>query len=218
MILLTVEKLQHIMPNARTTRVYAFVEPLNDAMMSWSISSPERAAMWLANIAHECTELNSLKESLYYSTPERLVVVWPSRFWVPSDKAPDKPANKRDAREYAKNPAKLAEFVYSGRMGNGPEGSGDASKYIGRGPPMLTGKTNYTRCALGIDQPVDMYPDLLLDPVIGADAAGWFWYANGCSAMADEGDFLSAVIAWNGGETGLAEREMYWKRAKEVIL
>ncbi len=216
-MLLTVEQLWHVMPNAKRTRIYAFVGPLNDAMQAWDIALPERATMWLANIAHECSELNSLKENLYYSTPERLVAVWPSRFWVPSAETPDQPQRKRDAREYAKNPEKLAEFVYGGRMGNGPEGSGDGAKYIGRGPPMLTGRRNYTRCSLGIERPIDVHPDLLFDPSIGADAAGWFWHANGCGALADQGDFLSVVIAWNGADTGLKEREMYWKRAKEVI-
>lgn len=195
------------MPNAKDSRVFAFVEPLNDAMMSWSISLAERAQMFLAQIAHESMELNSLQESLYYSTPERLMKIWPSRFRTLVEATP-----------YAKNPEKLANNVYANRMGNGDEASGDGYKYRGRGLIMLTGKRNYERCALGIAQPIDLYPDLILDPVHAADSAGWFWYMNGLNALADEGDFLAVTMKINGGTHGLPEREMYWKRAKEVIL
>lgn len=206
MVQLTVETLRHIMPGARRTRVYAFVQPLNDAMMSWSISLPERATMFLAQIAHESQELNSLQESLYYSTPERLMAVWPSRFRTLSE-----------AQPYARNPEKLANKVYANRMGNGDEASGDGWKYHGRGLIMLTGRRNYERCALGIAQPIDLYPDLLTDPVHAADSAGWFWNMNGINALADEGDFLAVTMKINGGTTGLQDREKYWERAREVI-
>jgi len=195
------------MPNARRTRVYAFVEPLNDAMQAWNIGLPERAQMFLAQIAHESQEMNSLQENLFYSTPERLMAVWPSRFRTITE-----------AQPYVKNPEKLANNVYANRMGNGDEDSGDGWRYHGRGLIMLTGRRNYERCALGIEKPIDQYPDLLTDPVHAADSAGWFWSVNGINALADEGDFLAVTMKINGGTVGIEDRKKYWDRAKEVIL
>lgn len=205
--MITIEGLRHIMQNAAMSKLYSFIQPLNDSMVSWSINLRERATMFLAQIAHESQELNSLQENLYYSTPERLMVVWPSRF-----------RTLTEAQPYAKNPEKLANNVYANRMGNGDEASGDGYRFRGRGLIMLTGRRNYERCALGIEKPVDQYPDLLTDPVHASDSAGWFWNVNGINALADEGDFLAVTMKINGGTIALDDRTKYWERAKEVIL
>ena len=41
--------------------------------------------------------------------------------------------SEAEAEPYARNPEKLANKVYSGRMGNGSEASGDGWKYAGKG-------------------------------------------------------------------------------------
>lgn len=69
--------------------------------------SDKRGAHLLGQAHHESGGFKRTKEGLYYSTPERLMAVWPSRF-----------KSVEDAMPYAKNPEALANNVYSNRMGN----------------------------------------------------------------------------------------------------
>ena len=51
--MITVSDLRAICPSANFERLESFVEPLNDAMVEFSIDNPEREAMFLAQLAHE---------------------------------------------------------------------------------------------------------------------------------------------------------------------
>jgi putative chitinase len=46
------------------------------------------------------------------------------------------------AKQYERNPQKIASKVYGGRMGNGVEATGEGYKFRGRGYIQLTGKDN----------------------------------------------------------------------------
>ena len=79
--------------------------------------SDKHGAHLLGQAHHESGGFKRTKEGLYYSTPERLMAVWPSRF-----------KSVEDAMPYTKNPEALANKVYNGRMGN-EEGSNDGWKF-----------------------------------------------------------------------------------------
>lgn len=72
------------------------------------------------------------------------------------------------ANSYARQPQKIANRAYGGRMGNGPEASGDGWKYRGRGFVQITGHDNYAKFSkiLGID--ILSNPDLALSDDIAA--------------------------------------------------
>lgn len=123
------------------------------------------------------------------------------------------------ANEYARKPEKIANKVYSGRMGNTEDG--DGWKYRGRGVIQLTGKENYTNCgnALGVD--LISSPDLLLTQKYAALSAGWFWNKRDLNSIADLGmtdpAFVSITKKINGGTIGLQERIEKTKKAYEVL-
>ncbi len=112
--------------------------------------------------------------------------------------------------------------AYEGRADLGNTEPGDGVRYKGRGPIQLTGRANYRLCgaALGLDLEGD--PAQAATPQVGFRIAGWYWTTHptvtrNCNALADEGDFLGVTRAVNGGLNGLASREAYWARAREVL-
>lgn len=182
-----------------------WLEPLNETFQRYEINTPLRMAAFIGQCAHESGNFKTLQENLNYSA-EGLCRVWPSRF-----------PTLESAQPYHRNPDKIANKVYSGRMGNGPEETGEGSLYKGRGLIQLTGKDNYTQCgdSLGID--LIHSPDLVLAPKYAALSAGWFWNRNGLNKLADAKDYTAMTRKINGGVIGLDDRIKHIKHALEVL-
>jgi putative chitinase len=174
------------------------------------INNAPRAAMFLANCAHESNFFTQLEENLNYSA-KRLMQVWPSRF-------PD----MSTARKYANNPKALANFVYNGRMGNRP-GSDDGWNYRGSGLIQLTGKNNFAIAADRIGIPIDDIPEKVRTELITAwwTAIDFFVHARykGKSLLewADLGNHAAVCRGVNGGTHGLSERTAYARMLLETF-
>jgi putative chitinase len=170
-----------------------WLEPLLETFEKYDISTPKRQAYFIGQCMHESGGFKQLKENLNYSA-KGLMATWPSRF-------PDMDT----AEKYERNPEKIANKVYSGRMGNTEDG--DGAKYIGRGLIQLTGKENYANCgnAIGVDLVAN--PDLLSTPKYAALSAGWFWNRKGLNALADADDIDTITKRINGGLIGIADRK-----------
>lgn len=204
--ILTNEILKSVMPKVKGD---SWVDNLNKAMDRFGINTPLRAAAFLAQIAHESNELNSLTENLNYSA-DRLMKVWPKRF-----------PTMDVANVYAKNPEKLANYIYADRMGNGNEASGEGWKFRGRGLIQLTGKTNYSSASKLVDFDFISNPDVVAQPEYAALTSASFWKSNGLNELADSPDQENAFVAItkkiNGGTVGLDERKQYWHKAKSAL-
>ena len=181
------------------------IAALATAMRRFEIDTPPRMAAFTAQLAHESGQLQRWTENLSYRW-ERLRQVFPKYFTTDAE-----------ARAFDRKPERIANRVYAGRMGNGPEPSGDGWRYRGRGPIQLTGKDNYRACgsAIGVDLVGD--PDLLSTPGPGCLAAAWFWARNDLNTLADAGDFVTITRRINGGLNGLADRREFWEHAKAVF-
>lgn len=169
------------------TQARQFADPLRAAMALHDISTPQRQAAFIAHCILESSRFTRLEENLFYTTPERIRAVWPSRFRTSTDAAP-----------YARNPKALANRVYSNRNGNGDEASGDGWKYRGRGLFQLTGLTNYTRAARALNRPYVSEPGLVAEPSDACLTAAWFWTANGGNKLIDQGQFDATTRMING--------------------
>lgn len=158
-----------------------------------------QAAHFFGQCAHESGGFKVFSENLNYSA-DGLNKIFPKYFIKAG----------RNAAGYARKPEKIANVVYAGRMGNGPEASGDGWRYRGRGPIQLTGKDNYTAFAKEIGRPdVLTNPDLVVGE-LAFESALWFFRKNGLLAIADKG-VTDAVITQitkrvNGGTHGLDDR------------
>ncbi|MGN8259526.1 glycoside hydrolase family 19 protein [Pseudomonas sp. SMSB3] len=194
---ITEQQLLQIMPKARPV-AGAFLPALNRAMVRWRIDSLVRQAAFLAQVAHESGQLRNLVENLNYSA-EALVRTWPSRFTA------------QTAAAYARQPEKIANKAYGGRMGNGPEASGDGWRFRGRGLLQVTGRSNYREAGAGLGLPLEEEPDLLEQAEHAAQSAAWWWAKNGLNQLADAGrirDIGSIINTGQPGKTphGAAER------------
>ena len=59
--MVTINQLYNIMPNGKK-RIDPFVEPLNEALREFNISTPARQAAFIAQIAHESGEFKYVRE------------------------------------------------------------------------------------------------------------------------------------------------------------
>lgn len=107
--------------------------------------------------------------------------------------------------------------AYEGRADLGNTQPGDGPRYKGRGPIQLTGRLNYRHAgqALGVD--LEGCPDLVLNPDVGFQVAGWFWDSRQLNVFADRGDLVSVTRRINGGLNGFAARKAYFETACKVF-
>ena len=185
-------------------------DSLNKYGEQYQVDTPMRAKHFLGQCCIESNFYRSLEESLYYSTPQRLMAVWPSRFKTVAA-----------AQPYAKNPQKLANFVYGGRMGN--NGPNDGWLYRGSSIKQLTGKENVTNFNEWIHERYPnapdfiQYPDLLRTLEWAVWPAFYYWTAANCAFYADRDDAKGLTRAINGGLIGYADRVKATAVAAKVL-
>lgn len=183
---------------------------IGEATAMYGISEADRLDDFLAQIAVESAELNRTEENLNYSA-ERLMAVWPKRF-----------PTLADAQRCAHNPQRLADTVYDGRMGNQP---GEGFKYRGRGLIQVTGRDNYVRMAILLqDASIPIAPERLREPRWAALSAAAYWKDRGLNELAEAragdnpvADFTSITRAIQGGTEALEKRQLYWTRARTAL-
>ena len=174
----------------------------------FEINTPLRLAHFLAQAGHESGGFRLTKENLNYSA-KGLMGIFKKYF-----------PTEAKANEYARKPEKIANLVYGGRMGNGPESTGDGAKFCGRGFIQLTGKDNYTAFTKSIGEDCVSNPDLVASKYALASAA-WFFNKNGLHKMADGGASDAVVTSItkrvNGGVIGLSDRLAHFNEYYKLL-
>jgi putative chitinase len=176
--------------------VNALVASINDTTARFGIdTTARRVRYFVAQSFFETQSYTKWSENLVYTTPQRLVTVWPHRFTMDKSQT-----NLAYAPDYVNNAQKLANLTYANRYGNGNEASGDGWKYRGRGGFHLTFKNNYQKFSMDTykDGRIVSNPDLVSQPQDAMLSAGWFWTSNGLSALADTDSFTRATEVING--------------------
>lgn len=183
-----------------------WVPHVNTALEMCGCTTPERVAMWLAQVGHESSGLTRLVESLNYS-PEGLLATWPTRF--------DAATAARLGRhgEQAADQQEIAERVYGGRLGN--VNWLDGWRFRGRGPIQVTGRANYRECGQTISQDLEQEPQLLETRGTGCASTAWYWRKHKLTGY--NGDVVRVTRLINGGTKGLAERQSRYDKAMSVL-
>jgi len=182
-----------------------WVDPLNETFQKFSILTPKQQGAFIGQCGHECGNFKVLEENLNYRAAT-LMKLWPKRF-----------PTQEVANSYEKNPKKIANMVYSSRMGNRDEASGDGYRFRGRGCIQLTGHSNYYHAGVSCGVDFVMSPDLVGTPKYAAITAGWFWSTHNCNTLSENQDWIALTKKINGGTIGLKERIEHTEKAISVL-
>jgi putative chitinase len=171
----------------------------------YEINTPKRLAAFIAQCAHESGGFKFLRENLNYRA-ESLMKTWPKHF-----------PTLDIARQYERNPEKIANRAYANRMGNRDEASGDGWRYLGRGLIQLTGKENYQWFAASLEMEVEDLPEYMMTFEGAVQSACFFWETNNLNQWADKGDIVMLTKKINGGTIGLPDRIKHYNHAIHLL-
>ena len=184
------------------------IAQIPDTAKKFNITTPLRLAHFLAQCGHESAGFKAVQENLNYSAKGLLGIF---KKYFPTQTL---------AEQYERNPQKIASKVYGGRMGNGPESTGEGFKFRGRGYIQLTGKQNYTNFAKFIGEDTVANPDLVATKYPLASAA-FFFNSNGlwsiCDKGADDATVTAVTKRVNGGTIGLPDRIKHFKEYYHLL-
>ena len=194
--------------NVGVTDVGAFGPGTMKAAMAYYQLTPERAAHFFGQTAHESGGFKAFSENLNYSA-QGLQNTFGKYF----------PGNLEES--YARQPEKIASRVYADRMGNGNEASKEGWLFRGRGALQLTGKSNYKAFSDYLKKPEVMTnPDLVAND-LAFESAIFFFDKNKLWDICDKGvndaSILSLTKRINGGTNGLDHRAALTKKYYEWL-
>ena len=182
-----------------------WVDALNETFERFNIATPAQQASFIGQAAHESGNFKMLVENLNYRA-ETLMKVWPKRF-----------PTLEFAKQYERDPKKIANSVYANRMGNRDEASGDGFRFRGRGLFQTTGHSGYYHAGQALGEDFVMNPDLVATPKYAALTAGFFWNTHKLNNFADVEDFKGMTKKINGGFIGLDDRVKHIRHALSVL-
>lgn len=202
---ITGEHLRAIAAARQTTRLMNdLATAVNKYGPSHGLDTRVRLASFLANAAVETGGFKRLDENLNYTSARRIRQVWPSRFPTIDAAAP-----------FVREPVKLANQVYSGRLGNNK--NGDGWTYRGAGLFNTTGRANFVEVEKATGLPVTRSPELLRHADTGTLAAMIFWSKRDLNRLADQGDQRVIRRVINGGTHGMDDMLIYYRRALSTL-
>lgn len=207
--MITLEQFSAIIPKNKEAE--AWFEAAVPMFEKYEINTTNRIAGFMAQCAHESLDFTKLEENLNYSE-KALNSVFGRYFGK----------GKRNAKEYARNPEKIANYVYQdefrskrGALGNTDDG--DGWRFRGRGIKQLTGRNNYAAFGKSVGRTAEEAAEYVATPEGALESACWFWATNKLDRFADKDDNLGLTKKINGGTIGLDDRNKRYKDAKAII-
>jgi putative chitinase len=168
--------------------------------------SPNRAAHFFAQCAHESGGFKAFSENLNYGA-KGLRGIFGKYFQTDAI-----------AKAYERQPQRIANRAYANRMGNGDEASGEGWLFRGRGSLQLTGKFNFKAFSDYIGRPDVMTNPDIVATELAFESALWFFDKNKLWSICDKGineaaiRELSSRINGSKNPHGLDDRRMKTKK------
>jgi putative chitinase len=206
---ITFSQFQQMIPTNREAHVWYNIAV--EMFRKYEINTVNRVAGFMAQVGHESGDFNILEENLNYSVDD-LLRVFPRYF----------SKGKANPAEYARNPEKLANYVYmdvnrskSGALGN--VNPGDGWRFRGGGLIQLTGRNNYTNFGREVGMTAEEAASYVRTRRGAFESACWFWKRNNLERFADADDINGMSRKVNGGTIGLQDRISRYTRAKNIL-
>lgn len=188
-VLISEEQLKKIFKNVKADKCKLYVEAFNKILPKYGMTSPQRIAAFLGQIAVESGELKYDKEL-------------PSKW------------NKKNP----KDPKEPTGTLYEGRKTLGNVVAGDGPRYIGRGVLQLTGRANYAVMSKKIGVDILSNPELACSPEVSVQIACQFFADRGLLELSDKWNLDEVTRRVNGNaKLHLKERIEYSERALKVL-
>ena len=200
-------KLEHVEDmlkgNKETKEWY---DAMVDILPKYDINTPARVAGFVAQCGHESNNFTVLTENLNYSA-KALNSIFP-KYFVKAGV---------DAEAYHRQPEKIANVIYAGRMDNNDSDSGDGWCFRGGGILQLTGRSNYTAFGKSVGKTPEQATEYVRTKEGALASACWFWQTNNINKYCDSGDIVGMTKRINGGTIGLEDRKAHYEHAIEVL-
>jgi len=207
--MITLEQFSAMIPKNREPE--AWFDAAVPMFEKYEINTTNRIAGFMAQCAHESADFTRLVENLNYSE-KALNSVFGRYFGK----------GKRNAKDYARNQEKIANYVYQdefrskrGALGN--INPGDGWLFRGRGIKQLTGRNNYAAFGKSVNMSAEEAAEYVETPKGAMESACWFWATNNLEKWADAGDNLGLTKKINGGTIGLDDRNRRWEEALAIL-
>lgn len=107
--------------------------------------------------------------------------------------------------------------AYENRADLGNIKPGDGKRYKGRGPLMLTGRTNYRIAGQALKLDLENKPETMLQADVGFRVAAWYWKTQGMNELADRSDFRGITKRMHGNYKGIEARQKFYTKAKKTL-
>ena len=177
-----------------------------EVQQKFGIDTAVELSHFLAQCGHESGGFKLTSENLNYGAKGLLGIF---KKYFPTE---------AKALAYERKPEKIANLVYGGRMGNGPEASGEGWKFRGRGFIQLTGKSNYSEFDKVVSEDIISNPDLVATkyPLL---SAAWFFHKNCLKKCVDATDATVTAVSKcvNGGTIGLPDRIKHFNEYYKLL-
>lgn len=189
----------------------SLADVFNETFERFGILTSLQQACWIGQCGHESGNFRVIEENLNYraATLLKLFPLTPKRQWG---------FTPETAAQYEKQPQKIANRIYSNRMGNRDETSGDGWRFRGSGFLQLTGHANFYHAGQALGEDFVMQPELVRTPRYASQSAGWFWQTHNLNKYADIRDFTMLTKRINGGTIGLQDRVEHINHALKVLV
>lgn len=194
--------MQKIVLNLPAQRAKDLAAHFNTILPIYGLDQKGIFEEFLPQIAHESGAFRTKEENLNYSW-QRLLQIFPKYF-----------KTEAQAKQYGRQPQKIANLVYGGRMGNSAPNDGWDNR--GGGYIQLTGKSIYTSYANYKGEPIEaIRVKVRTEEHYAIDSACWYFSIfKSLKDEAERNDFLAITKGINGGTNGYQDRLDYYNRVK----